>query len=130
MQIKAFNIGEDYPQICDWWRGHGWPYIPVHSLPTTGWVSYDEVERYAAGWLYISNSTTAWSEWIVTNPGSNLRKRSEGVKMLISIIKLEAKSRGVQTIVTSLKSGGLIRAYERQGFVKTDEHMTNLVGRI
>jgi len=118
---------EDYPEVCEWWREHNWPMVPLEILSTWGMIVTDGLKNYAAAWLYTTNSKafTAF-EWMVTNPKVSRRKSLAAVKMLAREAKTIAE-RNNFSVFTWAKSPGLIRLYQEAGFKIGDKDTTTMV---
>ena len=62
---------DDYDFIAKWWKWWRWKVIPREMLPENGlsglMVEKDGV-RIVSGFIYMTNSTGAMLEWIVSNP--------------------------------------------------------------
>lgn len=116
-----------YDMIAGWWTRHGWPPVNQAALSEIGLLVYDDDTPLCAGWLYLMTKYWALIEWVVVNPDAPRKRRAVGVELLLERLVSEAKFFNVQAIFTSLKSSGLIRLYQRQGFKITDTGMSNLV---
>lgn len=130
MKPRLVTLEGDYPEICEWWRSHDFPWIPWHRLPKTGVIIENEFHKFCAGWLYFAEAGFAWTEWIVTNPNAPLMRRKPALEMLLQTLKNEALAKGAHSIHSSLENKNLIRLYETQGFEVVDRGMTNLIARI
>ena len=77
---------EDYETICKWWELWNWPVIPKEMLPENG-LSGLMVEKkginIVAGFIYMTNSTTAILDWIVSNPDYRDKDRKYAIELLI-----------------------------------------------
>lgn len=115
---------EDYPMLEAWWKGHGWPPVPLRILPPLG-VIFDEC---AAGWAYMDNGGTgvAMMEWLVTDPKAGL-KAAKGIKHVIEFLSSELKRMEYWAILTTCKQPALARLIEKSGFQRTDEGMVHFV---
>lgn len=129
MIVRPFQIS-DYPEVCEWWRARQWKNIPLSILSSIGLVVEEDGIKYCAGWLYVSNSTLTWLEWIVTNPGSPMRRRREALDLLIEDAKTKLKALGGETVYVQLKSKSLMRVYEAHGFTKGDTGMDHYILRL
>lgn len=130
LKIKPFVIGEDYPELCEWWREYGWKAPLTAKLSTVGVVAFDDKRKLAAGWLYVQNSGWGFVDYFVGNPVAPMRARSEGLKLVIEHLSDVAKSEKIEDLVTFTKNKGLIRLLGRMGFTVGDESLTSLLRRI
>lgn len=125
LKIEPFNIGRDYPGICEWWRHYGWRFVPLDALSESGWVVRDGDVTVAAVWLYFSNSSWFWFEFLVANPEVSNRRRFEAIELLIREAAAIAQARSLR-IITATKQPGLIRLFEKHGFLINDTGMVTL----
>lgn len=126
MTVEPFDFESHYMILYEWWIGHGWPPVPVEALPFTGFV----VKDVCAGFMYKTDSSIAFMEFIVSNPQANPMAVGRGIKMIVEAIQKEASSRGFTSLLTFINKKSLGKMYERSGFKKTDEHMTHYVWRV
>ena len=119
MVVEQFIPERHYEKVCSWWEGHGWPRMPLHALPSRGYI----VEDIAAGFLYSTDSAIAWMEFIVANPAAKDRDIYSGVRDLVNEIIKDATEDGYSMIFTAVRHRGLGKLYERQDFKITDSGM-------
>ena len=122
MALRRFQP-EDYEEVSQWWRAHGWAPVPLQALPVTGLI----VPGIAAGWLYKTDSSLAWLEWLVTNPNAAGEARHAALNEVIEAALKEAEIGGAAAVFTSLSDKSLLGRYQRHGFVVSDTGMTNMV---
>jgi hypothetical protein len=126
MAIEYFEPDRHYEMIAKWWEGHDWPAIPMLSLPKLGLI----VNNCCAGFLYRTDSTVAWMEFVVSDPKGNRRQNKESLGILVDSMVALARENGFESVVTSMRSHGLIKELKKHGFKVTDENMTNLVSAL
>lgn len=132
--IIDFIQEEDYETLCEWWSFWRFPSPPKEALPDNGLgglkVSYmkdGEKIDVCAGFLYGTNSSIAWLEFIVSNPNVKDKKvRGESLNELIKEICSRAKTSGYGAIFSSLKNENLINKYTDVGFTKSNTKTTEL----
>lgn len=129
MRARAFTWA-DYPEICQWWLSHKWPVIPSDHLSSIGIVVEENEKLVSACWVYVTNSAFGLLEFVVTNPKVSLRMRAKGIELMLDAAVKVAQEHHVKTLFSSLKSHGLIRAFEKSGFLNADTDMTNLIRKI
>lgn len=128
LSVRPYELGRDYPDICEWWRGHGWAYVPAHLLPRVGLIiESDDGQKLCAGFLYTAESSWGWLEWVVTNPQGPMRYRKDAVDLLVSSLVDIARASGMERIISSLHRKSLIRIFEKHGFRKGDVGATEMV---
>lgn len=131
--IAPFELGDHYPEICEWWRkraGQGWTYVPSDHLSSLGLVASIDETNVAAGWLYLTNSRWALTEWLVTNPNARPRDALRGLKAVLRGLEELALRYGASTLFTSVENEGLKRLLIREGFSVGGTQMINLQKRI
>jgi len=120
----------DYSDVCRWWKQYpGWEQgVPERFLSDNGFVAELYGEPVGAVWVYLSsNSSIAWSEWLVCDPSLDARQKVVATSGLIDSATEYSLEQGCEFIFTSTKHTGLIRTFQKKGYSKTDEGMTNLV---
>lgn len=111
---------EDYPTLCEYWKFWRFP-VPLQvCLPdngTCGAMVMKDGVNIVAGFIYFTNSTMAWIEFIVSNPGvKDKKERKEAIRYLIAELCGIAKQEGYLLAYTSIKHPNLIHHYEACGF--------------
>ncbi len=72
----------DMPEVSSWFVKHKWPISPgPEILPDTAYIAEIDGVPLAVSWIYLTNSTIFWLEWVATNPNYK-------VKSIISLKKL------------------------------------------
>lgn len=130
MEVRAFEFGRDYPEICEWWRAGGWSYVPKSALSQIGSIVEEGDLKIAAAWLYITGSGLCQLEWLVTNPEAKPKQRVKAIKKCIKSLGKLGKAGGAELVFTSLNNDALIRIYQKCGFGITEKNMTNLIWRL
>lgn len=133
LRTRAYNIGRDYPELCEWWRARKWKAPPCDSLPSAGVVAEDENGLpHAAAFYYLGEGPWAWCDFVVTNPGAPLRPRVRAVELVIRTVIEEVRhvksAIGFEPrIITVTGNESLISLFKKHGFLKGDGLMTTLV---
>jgi len=127
---KDFNLRpyelSDHDMLADWWVKQGWPVIAPASLPKIGLVAMSD-KPVCAGFLFQTDSNIAWSELIVADPESNIEDRDLCLDLLIIGLTKQAKFLGFGVVFTTLTHKRLIARYEKHGYNKTDQDVTNMI---
>ncbi len=125
MEIVNFT-GEMHEEVCRWWRHYDWGEIPLSLLPARGFVVKDNDLLVCACWIY-EDKTSAFGmlEWVVANPDINSIKSVKGLHLLIDTASKYASQHGL-ILHTTVRVKGLIKLYEKYGFITADEEMTNM----
>lgn len=126
---------EDYSEnLVKWWNDWKWTAPPREFLPENGLGGFmvcDEDYPVVAGFLYITNSSVAWMEFIVSNiEYRHKENRKKAIRLLILTLEELAKINGKKYIYSSLKSEPLINAYMDCGFVKGSSNTQEMIKTI
>jgi hypothetical protein len=110
--------------LSDWWKGHGWPPVPLHVLPPLGVIWGDK----AAGFAYMDNGGcgVAMIEWLVTNPKAGI-SAAKALHHVVDFLVMDLTRMDYTTILTTCKQESLARLLEREGFKVSDREMIHLV---
>lgn len=122
MKIKPYDDNK-HSEVMDWFVGHGWDAPPIDVLPEDGFV----VEGVAAGWIYFGEPKMAFIGWPVGNPKANRKEVYLGLELVLSTLGTLAKDRGAKLIWAWTSKPGLLKLYERLGYIVGDANSTNMV---
>jgi hypothetical protein len=130
MEFRMLNES-DYDTFCSWWKDWRWTPPSADSLPENGlggvMVLSNGVE-VCGGFVYLTNSKTAWIEFIVSDFKYREKDRQEAILYLINVlIELVKDSGDYKYIYTSLKNESLINTYASCGFVKGSTRCTEMI---
>jgi len=110
---------EDYETICKWWKWWRWPVIPREMLPDKGKSGFI-VEKnnipIVSAFLYLTNSTGALLEWIVSNPEYREDDRKEAIELLITNAEVVCKNMGITYMFSIGRSKHLMKTHEKLGW--------------
>lgn len=113
--------GKDYPLLEKWWKEWDWTPVAPEALPENGtggiMIELEDGTPVCAGFLYITNSTIAWVEWIISNKEVRGKQRGEALDMLIAQLIIWAEGAGRKVVFTVAKSMPLVERYKKLGFV-------------
>lgn len=122
MKVRKF-YKTDLETINSWMRERNQPEFLEFMLPYTGFIAED----VCAGFLYKTDSSLAWLEWLVTNPMASSIERHEALDLVIDNLVSEAKAWGAKAIFTSTDNQQLVDRYTRHKFLPTDTKVTHLI---
>ena len=122
---RSYNEKEHYDLLCSWWQGHNWTPLPIQALPSNGIVTYYGNKPVSAGFLYKTDSSIAWLEWLVCDPKAAKEYRSDCINNTIESLCMLADELGYKLIMTSVNNIGLKKRLDNHGFQVTDKKMTN-----
>ena len=123
----------DYETLKEWWAFWRFPAPSFYSLPQEdkenfcGVIAYKDDKEIASGFLYKTNSTLCWVEYIVTNPMTSAEERSEGVQKVLNSLSELAIEFGYVAVFSSLKNENLINKYKDNGFVEGSKNTTEMI---
>jgi hypothetical protein len=130
MEIRLL-IDNDYDTLLGWWKWFRFAPPPKNALPNNGtcgiMVSKSGI-NVCAGFLYLTNSSMCWMEYIVSNPEVKSKStREECISLLINSLSDFANEQGYSIIYTSVKNQNLIKKYLNCGFIKGSEDCTEMI---
>jgi hypothetical protein len=130
MEYRILKKGDYELILTKWWKSWRWTPPPKDMLPEDGCggviVSSNGID-VCAGFIYFTNSKTAWLEYIVSSIDYKESDRAEAIEFLINSLSTIARDMGVVYIYTSLKSKTLIDRYVNCGFIKGDSNCQELI---
>jgi len=110
---------EDYETICAWWKWWRWPILPKGALPDNGKCGF-MVEKnnkpIVSAFLYLTNSSVALLEWIVSNPDYKENDRKDAIELLVNEAEKFCKGIGVTIIFSIGRSKHLIEIHKKLGW--------------
>lgn len=122
----------DYQEILvGWWNDWGWTPPQADFLPqdgTGGIMVMDGDEPVCAGFLYTTNSSVAWVDWIVSSKTYRKKPhRKQALQVLINSLTEVGGNTGHKYIYALIKHPGLIETYEKLGFIKGDSYTSEMI---
>jgi len=110
---------DDYDFIAKWWKWWRWKIIPRDMLPENGlsglMVQKNDV-RIVSGFIYMTNSTGAMLEWIVSNPDYREKDRKEAIELLIDTSEEFCKKLGCDYMFSIGRNKHLIETHKKLGW--------------
>jgi hypothetical protein len=120
MELKSRSLLEsDWETLQEWWAKWNWPAVTKEMLPLNGLgglMIYKEDTPIVAGFLYLTNSSIAWMEWIVSNKDYKEDDRKEALELLILELEKVALSVGKNIIFSVGKNKSLINIHKDLGY--------------
>lgn len=121
----------DYDEILlGWWKDWEWQAPPKDALPregTGGLMVFDNEEPVCAGFMYLSNSSVCWVDWIISNKEYRKPERAECITLLIDSLTYMAKQSGGKYSYALIKHEKLSKSYEDLGYVKGDSYTSEMI---
>ena len=132
--IRPLN-SEDYDAtLVDWWESWGWDAPQKDFLPdngTGGMMILDGDTPICAGFIYVTNSSVAWIDWIVSSKTYRKKpERSDAVVLLVDTLTQLAKNSGASYSYALIKHKGLMQTYEKLGYVPGDSYTQEMIKKI
>lgn len=123
---------EDYKDLLvGWWKDWGWQPPKQNFLPmngTGGFLISDKGTPICAGFIYNTNSSVAWIDWIISN--KNYRKkpeRKEALQLLINTLTNVAENMSCKYMYALIKHPGLMDIYESSGYTKGESYTQEMI---
>ena len=130
MESRYLQDGDYECILTGWWNDWNWMAPPKDSLPEDGlggvMIHKGDV-NVCAGFLYGTNSKTAWCEYVISNKEYKGNDRSDAIRLLITILSKIAKDRGYKYIFTSVKHPGLINHYKNCGYIESSKGCQEMI---
>jgi|TARA_B110000908_G_scaffold171188_1_gene233065 hypothetical protein len=110
----------DWDTLVSWWDGwKEWKAPPRDMLPDNGkggFMVENQNGPIVAGFLYTTNSKTAWVEWIVSDPTYKNKDRKNAIELLINGAENVAKKQGFKYMFSIGKNKHLMETHEKLGY--------------
>lgn len=134
MNVRKLN-STDYERILlKWWKDWRWTAPLKEMLPENGeggFIVYDGDTPVCAGFLYNTNSSMAWCEFIVSNfDYKDKKKRSDALSLLLYTIEQVARSIGKTYMYSVLKNPALIKKYKAHGYVEGESNNKEMIKKL
>jgi len=110
---------DDYDYIARWWKWWRWKVIPKEMLPENGlsglMVEKDGI-KIVSGFIYMTNSTGAMLEFIVSNPDYREKDRKQAIELLINTAEEFCKGLGCDYMFSIGRNKHLIETHKKLGW--------------
>jgi len=121
-------VDSDYDNILvNWWKDWGWTPPPKDFLPSTGLIVSKDGVDICAGFLYLTNSKVALTEFVVSNKDYKEKDRSDAIQFLLDCIVVLAEDNGCKYAHVILKNKSLVEKYKETGYIVSDDNVTEMV---
>ncbi len=125
---------QDWETLESWWADwEDWTPPPKDFLPnhgTGGFMVQKKDTPIVAGFVYLSNSKTAWLELIISNPDYREDDRKDAIKLLISELEEFARSLGYKYLLTMGRSKNLIETHKSMGWETDNKTSLELIKKL
>ncbi len=113
-------IAGDYEDILvPWWKDHDFIPPVKDFLPdnaTGGCIVYEGETPVCAGFIYETNSLTAWSEWIISDKQYRGKARKQCISLLLHSLEKMAIDKGFRYIFANNNNRFLVEHYKDNGY--------------
>ena len=129
--IRKLKTSDYNDVLVGWWKDWGWQAPAQDFLPENGeggLMVLDKGTPVCAGFLYITNSSVAWVEWIVSD--RNIKEnRDEALNYLLETLIGYCEELGVEYLFSNNNNQNLINKFLNLGFIKGSQ-TTELIKKI
>ena len=131
-----FNIRQleatDYENILvGWWKDWEWEPPRKDFLPDNGvggMLVLDHQTPVCAGFIYMTNSSVAWVDWIISNKNyKGKTNRKKALLMLIDVLTASCKNSGANYVYALIKHQGLQKIYQELGYTLGDKYNQEMI---
>jgi len=130
MHTRQLNTTDYEDLLCGWWSDHGFTAPNRDFLPdnaTSGMIAYDGRTPVVAGFLYETNSATAWVEWVISNKEYRGKERKALIQLLLTDLEDLARDKGFRFIFASNNNSFLIEHFKSIGYSVGQTNSTELI---
>lgn len=123
----------DYEMLREWWGFWRFPAPSIEALPQwsddsfNGVIASEGGKDLACGFMYTTNSSIVWIEFIVTNPKTTAEERNKAILSVLEELSFSAKESGYSIAFSSIKNENLINKYIENGFSIGTRGTTELI---
>jgi hypothetical protein len=125
MELQLRQLKEsDWEILSDWWKAWGWPDMNKDLMPMDGLgglLVEKDGKPISAGFLYLTNSKVAWTEWIVSDPDYREDDRKESLSILVKGLEDVAITNGYKIILSIGRNKGLLNIHKELGYTVDDD---------
>lgn len=125
MKLESRQLKEsDWEILQSWWKAWGWPEMSKDLMPLEGLgglIVEKEGKPIASGFLYLTNSKVAWTEWIVSDPEYREHDRADALKLIVEGLEKVAIQAGCTIVLSVGRNKGLLNIHKELGYT-VDDH--------
>lgn len=123
MKAEKFVYEEHSKEVAGWLKKHAFPLPHKEMLSDVGFI----VDDTACGFLYTSNSSIGWVEWIFSNPRKDKKHRAEALDILFKLLEETARNLNITVLFSAAAQPAYQAVLERSGFLATDQGITHYI---
>jgi hypothetical protein len=129
--IRKLNDTDYEDILLKWWSDWEWLAPQKDFLPDNGKggiIVFDGDIPVCAGFMYLTNSSVAWIDWIISNKEYRKKPlRKEAIQLLIAALTNISKDSGSKYGYALIKNKSLIEIYESFGYTKGDSYTSEMI---
>jgi hypothetical protein len=130
-EIRPLKEGDYEDILLQWWEDWGWEAPQKDFLPDNGkggLIIFDGEEPICAGFMYATNSSVTWVDWIVSSKTYRKKPhRKDAIKLLIESLTNVCKNSGAKYAYALIKNNGLIETYKNIGYTEGDSYTKEMI---
>ena len=134
LNIRPLEVGDYDNILVDWWSDWRWTAPTKDFLPengTGGYIVYDQETPICAGFMYTTNSTAVWCDWIISNIHyKDRQKRKEALSLLVETITNQAKALNKKYVYALIKNKPLINVYKKIGYEEAYTYSIEMIKKL
>ena len=131
LDIRTLNSNDYDDILLKWWKDWGWDAPLKDFLPdngTGGLIVYDGDTPICAGFVYVTNSSAAWVDWIVSSKTYRKKPtRKQALSLLIETLTEVCKQSGAKYSYALIKHKALMDVYEDVGYIKGQSYTEEMI---
>lgn len=134
LNIRPLEVSDYDNILVDWWSDWRWTAPTKDFLPengTGGYIVYDQETPICAGFMYTTNSTAVWCDWIISNIHyKDRQKRKEALSLLVETITNQAKALNKKYVYALIKNKPLINVYKKIGYEEASTYSIEMIKKL
>jgi hypothetical protein len=131
LNVRPLEIGDYENILVGWWQDWGFSVPPKEFLPVDalcGMIVYDDDTPVCAGFIYFTNASVAWIDWVISNKQYRKKPhRSEAINKLVDSLTDVAKYSGFKFAYALIKNDKLVSRYEKLGYTKGGSYTEEMI---
>ena len=134
LNIRPLEVSDYDNILVKWWNDWRWTPPSKDFLPengTGGYIVYDDETPICAGFMYTTNSTAVWCDWIISNIHYKDREnRKNGLALLVNTITEQAKNLNKKYVYALIKNKPLINVYKKIGYEEASTYSIEMIKKL
>jgi RimJ/RimL family protein N-acetyltransferase len=134
LNIRPLEVSDYDNILVGWWNDWRWTAPTKDFLPengTGGYIVYDKDIPICAGFMYTTNSTAVWCDWIISNIHyKDRQKRKDALSLLVETITNQAKALNKKYVYALIKNKPLINVYKKIGYEEASTYSIEMIKKL